>query len=299
MKTTLLLLATATSLPLYAQFDLSGMWSARNYMDAVSNRPGPGPAPVDYVGIPLNDNARARALTYSPSLISMPDRVCTPYVPSYIMLGPFGLRIWSETEPRNGTIVAWKLGGWEDMASITIWMEGRPHPSKNAPHENSGFTTGVWEDDVLVAHTTHMKIGFVRRNGVASSDEAEMTLRFLRHGDLLTLSARIDDPIYLTEPFYTTRTFQLSTVPPMRTVGQPCVQGNEGVPEGVVPHYLADKNPFLGEVTKNYNIPLEAVMGGAETMYPDYRKRLKDKYTIPDHCTRYCGGPGTFPLRTD
>lgn len=289
----------ASGLPLFAQFDLSGMWSSRNYADAIINRPGPGPTPVDYLGIPLNDNARARALLYSPSLISMPDRVCSPYVPSYIMLGPFGLRIWNETEPRNGTTIAWKLGGWEDMASITIWMDGRPHPSKNAPHEWAGFTTGVWEDDVLTTHTTHMKTGFVRRNGVASSDEAEMTLRFFRHGDLLTLSARIDDPIYLTEPFYTTRTFQLSTVPPMRSVGQPCVQGNEGVPEGVVPHYLPDKNPFLGEMTRLYNIPLDAVLGGAETMYPDYRKKLKDRYTIPERCTRYCGGPGSFPLRTD
>ena len=63
MKNALLLIAMAVSLPLYAQSDLSGMWSARSYGDAVSNRPGPGPAPVDYVGIPLNENARARALT--------------------------------------------------------------------------------------------------------------------------------------------------------------------------------------------------------------------------------------------
>ena len=47
MKNALLLVAMAASLPLYAQFDLSGMWSARNYMDALNNRPGPGPAPVD------------------------------------------------------------------------------------------------------------------------------------------------------------------------------------------------------------------------------------------------------------
>ena len=85
----------------------------------------------------------------------------------------------------------------------------------------------------------------------------------------------------------------------MRSVGQPCVQGNEGVPEGVVPHYLPDKNPFLGEMTRLYNIPLEAVLGGSETMYADYRKKLKDKYVAPERCTRYCGGPGTFQLRAD
>jgi hypothetical protein len=299
MNSVLVLVLMAASLPVFAQFDLSGMWSPRNSSDALMNRPGPGPSPVDYLGIPLNDNARARALLYSPSLISMPDRVCWPYAAPYIIMGPFGLKISDITEQRNGTTVAWKIGGWEDMAPITIWMDGRPHPSKNAPHEWAGFTTGVWEDDVLVTHTTHIRTGFVRRNGVASSDQAEMTLRFFRHGDLLTMSARIDDPIYLTEPFHTTRTFQLSMVPPLLSVGLPCVPGNEGVPEGVVPHYLPDKNPFMGEVTKMYNIPLEAVLGGAETMYPEYRKKLKDKYTAPDHCTRYCGGPGGFPVRAN
>ena len=36
----------------------------------------------------------------------------------------------------------------------------------------------------------------------------------------------------------------------------------------LVPHYLPGKNPFLNEVTQRYNIPLEAVLGGPETMYP-------------------------------
>jgi hypothetical protein len=34
-------------------------------------------------------------------------------------------------------------------------------------------------------------------------------------------------------------------------------------------------------MTQRYNIPLEAVLGGPETMYPEYRKRLKDKYVPP------------------
>ncbi len=41
-----------------------------------------------------------------------------------------------------------------------------------------------------------------------------------------------------------------------------------------------------------YNIPLEAVRGGAETMYPEYRKKLKDVYVAPEKCTRYCCGGG-------
>jgi hypothetical protein len=41
-----------------------------------------------------------------------------------------------------------------------------------------------------------------------------------------------------------------------------------------------------------YHIPVEAVLGGAETMYPEFRKRLKDKYVAPEKCVRYCCGFG-------
>jgi hypothetical protein len=37
----------------------------------------------------------------------------------------------------------------------------------------------------------------------------------------------------------------------------------------------------MNEVTEKYNIPLEAVLGGPETMYPEYRKTLKDAYVLP------------------
>jgi hypothetical protein len=57
----------------------------------------------------------------------------------------------------------------------------------------------------------------------------------------------------------------------------------------VIPHYSPGKNPFVEEVAKLYNIPVEAVLGGPETMYPDYRKRLKDKYVAPEKCVRNCG----------
>jgi hypothetical protein len=37
----------------------------------------------------------------------------------------------------------------------------------------------------------------------------------------------------------------------------------------------------MNEHTEKYNIPLEAVLGGPETMYPEYRKTLKDNYVPP------------------
>jgi len=31
-------------------------------------------------------------------------------------------------------------------------------------------------------------------------------------------------------------------------------------------------------------------MGGAETMYPEYRDKIKDKFVAPAKCTQNCGG---------
>jgi hypothetical protein len=42
----------------------------------------------------------------------------------------------------------------------------------------------------------------------------------------------------------------------------------------VIPHHLPGQNPFLTEYAKAHGIPAEAARGGAETMYPEYRKKL-------------------------
>ena len=275
-------------IPGFAQIDLSGSWASINHEDSLER--GGGPYAVDYTGLPLNENGRARALSYSQSQLSMPERICAFYPPFHLMLGPFGIKVWNETEPVTGKTVAWKIGAWEDRDTITIWMDGRPHPPKDAPHPKGGFTTGEWQGDVLTTVTTHMPAGYIRRNGAPSSDEATMTLHFFRHGDLLTLAGLIEDPVNLSEPYIITRSYQLSTnlITP---AAAPCIVGDEGPQEGVVPHYLPDKNPFINELTKLYGIPADAVLGGAETMYPDFHKKIQNEFKMPAKCTLNCGGP--------
>ena len=51
----------------------------------------------------------------------------------------------------------------------------------------------------------------------------------------------------------------------------------ENVQEGF-PHFLPGKNPYIEDAAKRQAIPLEAIKGGAATMYPEYRERLK---TLP------------------
>jgi hypothetical protein len=47
-----------------------------------------------------------------------------------------------------------------------------------------------------------------------------------------------------------------------------------------VPHHLPGANSVVAEFSKEYGIPFEATRGGAETMYPEYRQKLKTM-TIP------------------
>jgi hypothetical protein len=267
-----------------AQAELVGSWAARNTEDISRDS-----YPVDYLGLPLNDEGRTRALAYNESQLAMIERQCEGWPAFYYVQGPFGLKIWSDTDPVKGGIISLTIGAWEDRAPMTIWMDGRPRPSQYAEHTRAGYTTGRWEGDTLVATTTHMKAGFLRKNGPPSSDQATMTSRFWRHGDILTVLAVIDDPIYLAEPHIITKSFLISATPVL-PVGPPCVSGYEGRrPGDSVPHYVPEKNPFVDELTKLFHLPREAVLGRVETLYPEYRKTIKATYVPLAPCKTNCG----------
>lgn len=270
-----------------AQTDLAGSWAARNQEDGLERNAGP--YAVDYAGIPLNDEGRAKALAYSESQYSMIERQCSPWPPFYLAIGPFGMKIWNDTDQVTGATIAWHIGAWEDRAETVIYMDGRPRPSETAPHPRGGFTTGTWEGDTLVAYTTHMKAGSIRRNGAPSSDRATMTTRFIRHGEHLTVLVIVEDPIYLSEPYIVSKNF-VNDGTPQPAIGPPCVSSYEGA-SGEVPHWLPGENPAIDELTKLYGIPRDAILGGAETMSPDFRKKMKDRFVRPEKCTRNCGGP--------
>jgi hypothetical protein len=271
------LLWPPATLSALAQFELSGSWAARN-SEALSG----DVIPVDYTGLPLNDEARFRALSYSESTLAMIERQCAGWPAFYFVQGPFGLRIWNDTEPIKGNTISWTIGAWEDRPAITIWMDGRPHPSEYAEHTRAGFTTGKWEGNTLVAYTTHIKAGFIRKTGPPSSDLATMTTRFFRHGEILTVLAVIEDPIYLAEPMVLTKSF-VNSAAPLSPVGPPCVSTYEGrtAADGV-PHYVPEKNPFVDEMTTKYHVPRDAALGVPETLYPEYRKKIKAAYVRPE-----------------
>jgi hypothetical protein len=46
-------------------------------------------------------------------------------------------------------------------------------------------------------------------------------------------------------------------------------------PAGVVPHFNLGENPFPIQFQQNHGLPAEAALGGAKTLYPEYRDRLR------------------------
>lgn len=282
--------ALLVSVPAFAQIELSGSYVPLLYEDYIER--GPGSDLGDFTGMPLTDEGRAKALLYTSNLPSTIERQCIAQSPWVGQYRPRGFKIWSELDDA-GRVIAWVIGGDNLRGTITIWMDGRPHPSPNAMHPSAGFTTGKWEGDTLTARTTHVKTAWIRRgNGIPASDQSTFTIHITRHDDLLTLTTIQEDPFYLTEPHVVSRVWQFDPRGDQSQEGI-CNTALE-IPRledsGIVPHYLPGRNPEADFMIRTYNIPKEAAMGYAETLYPEYRKKIKGLYVPPASCDRYCCG---------
>jgi hypothetical protein len=254
-----------------AQVNLVGYYNPIFDEDFVERIPGPDIG--DYAGLPITDAARKRANTWDASLLTLPEHQCKPHPSTYGFRGVGQLRIWEDRDPATQRLVKIHTHIQWQAQHREIWMDGRPHPSELAPHTWQGFSTGRFDGDALVVRTTHLKAGWMRRNGVPLSDRATMTERFFRHGDLLTHVMMIEDPVYLTEPLVKSNGFQL--IPNGTMEPYPCRPAVE-VPRtaGEVPHHGIDEAAHLKEFPAKHGLPLEATQGGAETALPEYQQRL-------------------------
>jgi len=254
----------------YVQTDISGDWSLKIHED--DRYRNPGAELGEYEGIPLSPAGRLKASSWNASLNTLPERQCLP-LPADDFTDFGNMRIWKDVDPITRQVVAWheynEWGGQER----TIWMDGRSHPSQYAPHTWQGFSTGAWEHNQLTITTTHLKMAPFERIGIYRSDEGTLREHWVRHGDYLTVTLIISDPVYLSEPFIRTRDYILNLNPQPR--GYACTPTAEiaNRPEGYVPHYLPGKNPYVLSAVKRFGIPEKAVVGGAETMSPDFLTR--------------------------
>src|SRR5581483_7734931 len=119
---------------------------------------------------------------------------------------------------------------------------------------------------------------------------------FIRHGDYLTHMVILYDPAYLTEPLIKTEDFVVNLHASNASWVYHCRSAEEIVnqPKDQVPNYLPGENPFMTEFSKRHDVPEAAALGGAETMYPEYRSGMKTS-AHPVSRERIVAAPAALP----
>jgi len=282
----------------FAQTDVAGDWDQAGggifgFQEEFLDRGG-GPDLGDYAGLPINDALRYKASLYSPSWLTVPEHQCLPHPSTYQYRSPGGLSIVKEYDSVTQQLVAYHFFGSYGLAR-TVWMDGRPHPPAAARHTYEGFSTGRWEGNRLAVETTHLKAGFLRRNGIAHSDRARMLEYWVRHDDYLALVTAVDDPLYLDEPFVRSTDFRLDPRANTRLaefggfanggdgegfgasdVFYKCVPSEEiAIERGRVPSFMPGANDSLDMFAKRHAVPLAAALGGSATLYPEFAQSLR------------------------
>ncbi len=275
-------LLTVAAAPAAAQVDLVGEWGALNQVSEDQPHRAPGADLGDYTGLPINDAARLKARSWDASVLSQPERQAQPHPVQYAYRGGGGpnLRVEKVLDPYTSQLIAYTFTGYFGRADRTIWMDGRPHPSKYAEHQWNGFSTGEWVGSTLKVTTTHMKMGVIQRNGVPASPYASMTEFWTRHNDHLGVFTWVDDPMYLEEPMVRTTDWLRN---PLQNVGQP--QPFDTVDElGDRPLGWVSSFPMGTEhhdLSRQFKIPFEATQGGKATLYPEYMETIKRLTNAP------------------
>jgi len=255
-------------------FDLTGYWTPALHEDGLER--GGGSELGDYAGFALNEAGRLWALSYDPSRVTLKHHQCDAYVAPYQMRAVGNFRIWEERDPHTQRLLAIHVWAQTTEGHRVIWMDGRPHPPAWAPHTFRGFSTGKFLGNALVVETTHMKQGWLRRNGTPQSDQATLVDYFVRHGDHLTNVTVVTDPVFLSEPEVRSNDY-------FRQVNDhhgwlyACDDGEQILdrPADKVPNYLFGQQPYADEFAKVYKLPLIAGVGGAESVYPEFQAKLK------------------------
>ncbi|PWU07001.1 MAG: hypothetical protein C5B51_11070 [Terriglobia bacterium] len=261
--------------PVLGQIDLSGEWAGTFHEDLPHRG---GVRLGDYTGLPLNEAGWRKGQSWDEAARSTRERQCIPHVVTYALRGPATIRFSKVIDPVSGELQAYTLYGSYGRPR-TIWMDGRERPSDLAPHTWGGFSTGIWERNTLVVYTTHIKTGWLLRNGAPTSDLATMREYFTRYGDYLMAATVVDDPVFLEEPFIRTTNFVLS-LPSNANAWGNCgpaqiVDELGGRAKGSVPHYLPGETAHIQEFVTKSGVPPAAARGGAATTYPEYRLKLK------------------------
>jgi len=184
------------------------------------------PIKGDFASVPLNPEGRRVATAWDPSKDTADDQ-CKPYGAASIMRVPGRLHIsWQDdttikvetdsgTQTRllhfGGTPPATGAPEWQGY-SVASW-EGVPMGGRGGRGNAAAGRAGEDPRGYLKVITTHMRPGYLRRNGIPYGANASVEEYFDRftepNGDnWLVLTAIVTDPQYLTQPYVTHAQFK-------------------------------------------------------------------------------------------
>jgi len=187
-----------------APIDLTGYWVSVISEDwrfrMVTPRKG------DYQNVPMTPEARQVADAWNPAADEAAGNQCKAYGAAAIMRVPGRIHLT-----------------WPDVNTLRIETDAGTQTrlfqfgaaAKAAQPSWQGASSATWEpaSRSLKVVTTNMRPGYLRRNGVPYSENAVLTEYFElaplpNGGQLLLVTAIVDDPRYLQTPFIVTSQFK-------------------------------------------------------------------------------------------
>ena len=198
------------------------------------------------------------------------------HVSPYIYRGPTNLRVWEERHPKTQDLIAIKHYHSTYEQTRTIWMDGRPHPGPNAAHTWMGFSTGRYDGDMLVVETTHLKQGWIRRNGVADErpgdhDRVLHAHRRHVHAGRRCSSIRSISPSRSSRARSSIRSTRELPAQTWLWVCDPVVEIATRE-DGEVPAYLPGEHPFKDEFARRHQLPEIASAAAPRRCIRSFRK---------------------------
>ena len=177
------------------------------------------PAKGDYMSVPMNAEGIKTADAWDPAKDEAAGEQCKYYGAAAIMRNPGVLHItWQddntlriETDAGTQTRLL-HFGNWKAPGGEATW-QGDTVAQWETPRAARGAPPGPPKSADLKAVTTHMRAGYLRKNGVPYSENAVLTeyydmIRGVDGNPWLVVSGIVDDPRYLRMSFMTSSNFK-------------------------------------------------------------------------------------------
>src|SRR5215469_5876917 len=198
-----------------APFDLTGYWVSIVTEDWRYRMVTPTPG--DYQGVPMNLAARQAADTWDPAKDEASGEQCKSYGAPALLRVPGHLHFaWQDDQTLkldmdSGTQTRLlHFGDWKAPAGPSTLQGDSVAAWETTPAGRGGGGSGSGDvpqgKGTLKVTTTHLKVGYLRKNGVPYSENATLTEYFdmikEHNGDvMLVVTTVTTDPQYLREPF--------------------------------------------------------------------------------------------------